>query len=45
MNFDHRNNDFWTPLTRDNYDRWKLASPEDEQQQEEKEEDDERTHH
>lgn len=32
--------DFWTPLTRDNYDRWKLASPEDEQQQEEKEEED-----
>jgi hypothetical protein len=29
MNFDPRNNDFWTPLTRDNYDRWKLASPDD----------------
>ena len=28
-NFDPRNNDFWTPLTRDNYDRWKLASPDD----------------
>jgi len=21
--------DFWTPLTRDNYDHWKLASPDD----------------
>lgn len=48
MNFDHRfnhrNNDFWTPLTRDNYDRWKLASPDDYQDAHHQEELDQQDH-
>ena len=35
--------DFWTPLTRETYDQWKTASPDDyeQQQQQQQEEEDE----